>query len=99
MISYNNKNHNNNIKNNNNNNYFYNKAASILERGDFQKNFRIFVAFGPNSPMTIRFNLLCLKMFVSIWKTLHPNHTVREQPNFKLYTNNMNFFLHLFIYS
>ena len=63
-----------------------------LERGDFQFFFRIFVVFGPNLPMTIRFNLLCLKMFVSVWKTLHANPILREQPNFNLYTNNMNFF-------
>ena len=56
-----------------------------LERGDFQFFFRIFVAFGPNTPMTIRFNLLCFKMFVSVWKTCHTNPVVREQPNFNLF--------------
>ena len=53
----------------------------LLERGDFQFFFKIFVAFGPNSPMTIRFIQVCLKMFVSVWKTLHPNPILREQPN------------------
>ena len=68
----------------------------LLERGDFQFFFRIFVAFGPNSPMTIRFILVCLKMFVSVWKTLHLNPILREQPNFSLYTNNMNFHFGIF---
>ena len=59
--------------------------------GDFQFLFRIFLAFGPNSPMTIRFILVCLRMFLSVWKTLHAYHILREQPNFNLYRNNMNF--------
>ena len=71
----------------------------LLERGDFQFLFRIFVAFSPKSPMTIIFTLLCLKMFVSVRKTLHVNPIVREQPNFNLYTNKMIFFGHFYIYS
>ena len=66
------------------------KAAAV-GCGDFQFLFRIFLAFGPNSPMTIRFILVCLRMFLSVWKTLHAYHILREQPNFNLYRNNMNF--------
>ena len=72
----------------------------MLERGggdgDFKFFFRIFVAFSPYSPMTIRFNLLCFKMFVSVWKTLHPNPILREQPNFKLCAKNIKFYFGIF---
>ena len=70
--------------------------ACHVERGDFQFFFRIFVAFGLNSPMTIRFILVCFKTFVSVWKTLHLNPILRGQPNFNLYTNNMNFYFGIF---
>ena len=66
--------------------------------GDFQFLFRIFLAFDPYSPMTIRFILVCLRMFLSVWKTLHAYPILREQPNFSLYTNDMNFYFGIFSY-
>ena len=43
-----------------------------LGRGDFQFFSRIFLAFCAYPPMTIRFNIVYLKMSVSIWET--PRH-------------------------
>ena len=69
-----------------------------LGRGDFQKNFTIFLAFVPNAPMTIRFILVPLKMFVSIRKTLHTDPILREQPNLNHNKDKINFHFVLFFY-
>ena len=68
----------------------------LLGRGDFQKNFTIFLAFVPNAPMTIRFILVPLKMFVSIRKTLHADPILREQPNLNHNKDKINFHFVLF---
>ena len=47
-------------------------SPTLLGRGDFQFFSRIFLAFCAYPPMTIRFNIVYLKMSVSIWET--PRH-------------------------
>ena len=60
--------------------------------------FRIFLAFVPNVPMTIRFILVPLEMFVCIWKTLHADPILREQPNLNHNKDEINFYFVLFFY-
>ena len=69
-----------------------------IGRGDFRKNFTIFLAFVPNAPMTIRFILVPLKIFVSIRKTLHADPILCEQPNLNHNKDKINFHFVLFFY-
>ena len=48
------------------------QVKCTIGRGDFQFFSRIFLAFCAYPPMTIRFNIVYLKMSVSIWET--PRH-------------------------